>query len=263
MSPRRSWLLAACIMVGANAVQAVPPSEITRKPFAPIQAKLPVSPPEDAIVLFDCQETNQFLSKHGKTIDWPIADGVMQSTRGKGRTNHIVSKVHFRDAEIHAEFMLPAKGSGNSGLYIHGNYELQIINSEGKTKPGMNDMGSLYGFAKPLVNACLPPGQWQVYDVRYRSPRRDTMGEITERGELTAWLNGKRVQNKTAFGEPRSTYHPFRYGTTPYLEKIWARQKQTMTGPLFLQDHDNPVRFRNVWIRPLDELAFTYAPAAD
>ena len=228
--------------------------------FEPDQSKIPVAPPKDAIVLFDGKVENLFLSKHGKEIDWPIKDGTLISSPGGTRSNHIVSKVHFRDADIHAEFVVNEKGAGNSGIYIHGNYELQIIHSFGKEKISNHDIGAVYGFAKPLVNAARDRGEWQVYDIRYRSPRRDESGKITEQGSITAWLNGKLVQDHLRFGEPRSTYHPYRYNTTAYLKNIWDRQKKTMTGPVFLQDHGNPVRFRNVWIRPLDDQASVYKP---
>ncbi len=235
-----------------------PVGDQTLPPFAPQQTELPVAPPKDASVLFGDDGTNLFLSKKGGDIDWPIEDGALVSSRGQGRSNHLVSKLHFRDAEIHVEFMLPDKTSGNSGVYIHGNYELQIFKSSGKQNPGAGDAGGIYGFSKPLVNACRPPGEWQVYDIRYRAPRRNESGEIVEQGSITAWLNGELVQDNTTFGEPRSRYHPYRYGTTPYLQEIWERQKRTMTGPVFLQDHDSPVRFRNVWVRPLDDQAFLY-----
>ena len=121
-------------------------------------------------------------------------------------------------------------------------------------------MGSLYGFARPKVNAALPPGEWQVYDIRYQAPRRNENGEIVKKGQITAWLNGKLVQDKTEFGEPRSIYHPFRHGKTPYLESIYKKQKATSVGPVFLQDHNSPIKFRNVWLRPLDDKAFEYKP---
>ena len=130
--------------------------------FAPEQDALPVPPPDGAIVLFDGAGTNRFLSKSGDTVNWPIEQGSLVSARGQSRSNHIVSALHFRDADIHVEFMLPPKGPGNSGIYIHGNYELQILNSQGVKEPEMQHMGAVYGFAKPLVNAALPPGQWQV-----------------------------------------------------------------------------------------------------
>jgi hypothetical protein len=178
----------------------------------------------------------------------------------KGNKNHIVSKLHFRDADIHVEFMLPEKGPGNSGVYIHGHYEVQIFNSFGKEAVTQEDAGALYGFHKPLVNACRNPGEWQVFDIRYRAPRRDKSGKITENGTVTVWFNGRKVQDGAQFGEPRSTFHPFRFGTTPYLEKIRDRQKETMTGPVFLQDHGNAVQFRNIWVIPADDLAFVYEP---
>ena len=226
--------------------------------FAPEQDKLPIKPPSGAIVLFDGKDTNHFLSMKGEAIDWPIEDGCLVSYRGGRRTNHVVSKCHFRDADIHVEFMVHPKGSGNSGIYIHGNYELQIFDSFGKDKPGSGDQGALYGFAKPLVNAARKAGEWQVYDIRYRAPRRNSSEKIIEEGHITAWLNGQLIHKDTRFGEPRSKYHPFRYGTTPYLQTIWAKQKQNFVGPVFLQDHSSPTRFRNVWIRPLDDKAMLY-----
>jgi hypothetical protein len=197
----------------------------------------------------------------GEEINWPVQDGALVSTT-KGHQNHIVSKVHFRDADIHVEFMLPEKGPGNSGVYLHGNYELQIFNSADKAEPNMDDAGAIYGFHKPLVNACKPPGEWQVYDIRYRAPRRDAEGKIVEEGSITAWLNGQKVQDNSKFGEPRSVFHPFRFGTTPYLKQINDQKQKTSVGPVFLQDHGNPVKFRNVWIVPLDDQARRYEPAA-
>ena len=236
------------------------PGKDAAKEFAPRQTDLPVPPPEGAIVLFDGRGTNCFLSMQGSEINWPIEDGTLVSTRGKRRSNHLVSRLHFRDADIHVEFMLPEKTSGNSGVYIHGNYEQQIFNSFGRKTPEMGDAGAIYGFAKPLVNVCRKPGRWQVYDIRYRAPRRGDDGKIVEEGSITAFLNGAKVQDNTTFGEPRSPYHPYLHGTTPYLQKIWKRQKKTGIGPVFLQDHDSPVRFRNVWVRPLDDRAFLYEP---
>lgn len=230
--------------------------------FQPQQDELPVAPPKDAHMLFDGGELIRFVSKAGEKIDWVIKDGALVSSPGETRSNHIVSTVHFRDADIHVEFMLPEKGVGNSGIYIHGNYELQIINSFGQAKLTQNDMGALYGFAPPLVNAARKPGEWQVYDIRYRAPRRNDQGEITEEGSITAWLNGQKVQDHVRFGEPRSTFHPYRYHSTDYLQRIARRQKETMIGPVFLQDHDAPVRFRNVWLRPLDDKAHFYEEKA-
>lgn len=227
--------------------------------FAPVQTTLPAPPPANAIILLN-ETTNRFVSMAGKSIDWPVEDGIATSTRTSGRVNHIVSTYHFRDADIHVEFMVAPEGEGNSGIYIHGHYELQIFHSWGKLESKINehDHGALYGFQKPLANASRKPGEWQVYDIRYRAPRRNEAGEIVEPGSVTAWLNGIKVQDNTRFSEPRSVYHPFRYGTTEYLKPIAAQLKEKQIGPVFLQDHESPTKFRNVWIVPLDDKAIDY-----
>ncbi|TWT31800.1 3-keto-disaccharide hydrolase [Blastopirellula retiformator] len=254
MSLRNILSLFFCLTLLAGIAAA----EETAEKFAPQQENSPVAPPADAVVLLD-EKTNLFLSKNGGAIDWPLEEGVLTSTRGEVRSNHLSSRLHFRDADIHVEFMLPEKGTGNSGIHIHGNYELQIINSAGKKKLTQQDMGAVYGFAPPLVDAARKPGEWQVYDIRYRAPRRDADGKITQEGEITAWLNGQKVQEGTKLGEPRSAYHPYRYKSTPYLQEIWKKQLQTSVGPVFLQDHDNTVKFRNVWVRPLDDKSYVVA----
>jgi len=227
--------------------------------FKPDQSKLPVAPPKGATVLLGAKGEHSFLSMTGEKIDWPTDGDALVSTPKKNQ-NHIVSKLHFKDADIHVEFLLPEKGPANSGVYIHGNYEIQILNSFGKEKVTQDDAGALYGFSPPLVNACRKPGEWQVFDIRYRAPRRDEAGKIIEMGTVTVWFNGQKVQDETKFGEPKSTFHPFRFGNTPYLDTIRDRQKKTMTGPVFLQDHNNPVKFRNVWGLPADDRAFVYEP---
>lgn len=231
------------------------------EPFAPDQSVLPAPAPADAIVLFG-DGVNEFRHKSGGPADWPVVDGTFESTSGPHAraANHVVSTWHFRDADIHTEFLLPDEGVGNSGLYIHGNYEMQIYNSHTESTPTDAHAGGMYGFHAPLTQAARPPGEWQVYDVRYRAPRRDESGTIVEEGSITAWLNGSLVLDDVRFGEPVSKYHPFRRLTTPYLDAIGERQRQTSVGPLFLQDHDARVRFRNVWIRPLDEFAGRYEP---
>lgn len=228
--------------------------------FKPDQSKIPASPPAGAIVLLGDKE-HAFVAMSGEPLNWPFKDGVLTSTKGKNQ-NHIVSKWHFRDADIHVEFKVSPQGEGNSGIYIHGHYELQILNSHGRPedKLSQQDEGSIYGFAKPLVNAAKPAGEWQVYDIRYHAPRRNESGAILEPGRITAWLNGSKVQENTPFEEPRSVFHPFRFGTTPYLQVIAPKLKETQVGPVFLQDHSSPTEFRNVWIVPLDDKAKLYEP---
>lgn len=228
--------------------------------FRPDQSKLPAVAPPNAIMLWDGKTLKSWRAMDGSEVNWLVENGELVSTARGERVNHIVSTLHFRDADIHVEFMTASKGNGNSGIYIHGNYELQIYDSFGKEKPDQNDEGAIYGFHPPLVNASLPAGQWQVYDIRYTAPRRDSSGKIIEAGHITAWLNGKLVQADSQFTDPRSTYHPFRYGTTDYLKAINQKMQQTSVGPFFLQDHQSPVRFRNVWVVPRDDQHFVYEP---
>ena len=209
-------------------------------------------PPSDAVVLFDGGTTDAFLGVDGKECRWPVKDGLL--TVGTG---FVVSKLHFRDAQIHAEFAVPKEGHGNSGLYIHGHYEMQISNTAGSTQPSKEAIGSLYRFELPLVNAGRAAQTWQSYDIIYRAPRyRD--GKIIEPGTITSILNGVLVQNHVSFTEPRSPYTPYVYNQTPYTAKILESIKATNAGPLYLQDHQSPVQYRRIWIRPLDELARTF-----
>jgi len=255
-----SWMFRALLsiaMLGYAGGSCV--GQEAQETFKPDQSNIPVRAPEGAIVLLD-ENHLEFLSMKGEATDWSRDAECLVAAKSPSHVNHIVSKWHFRDADIHVEFMVSDVAEGNSGIYIHGNYEMQIFNSFGKEEINEHVEGALYGFAKPLVNASRKAGEWQVYDIRYKAPRRDANGKITEPGSITAWLNGQLVQKETRFEEPRSVYHPFRYGTTDYLKKIWPQQLATQTGPMFLQDHGSPTRFRNVWIKPLDDKAFLYTP---
>lgn len=232
-----------------------PPAADGYPAFAPVQTPLPVPPPPGASVLVgdDAAATAAaaFTSMAGGSIDWRAERGELVVTASDTHANHIVSKAMFRDADIHAEFIVSPEAKGNSGLYIHGHYEMQIYDSFGVAPVTEQDEGSLYRFAKPIVNAALPAGEWQVYDVRFIAPRRDASGAIVTPGRVTAWLNGRMVQNGLTFTEPRSPYTPFKHGATDHLRAIERRLLATGEGPLFLQDHGSPTRYRNVWIKPL------------
>jgi hypothetical protein len=220
-----------------------------------VQAPLPVKPPPGAIVLIGADATGAdtaFTNMAGGPIDWPVRDGGLEVRPNDERSNHIVSRQLFRDADIHVEFATAAAARGNSGIYLHGHYELQIYDSAGTHPPGDQDQGALYRFSRPVVNAARAPGEWQVFDIRFIAPRRDQAGRIVTPGRVTAWLNGRLVQNGVAFTEPRSPYHPFLHGVTDHLRGLEKQLLETGRGPLFLQDHESPTRFRNVWILPLD-----------
>jgi hypothetical protein len=225
--------------------------------FHPVQSPLPVKPPAGAIVLLPehvdaTTDLKTFVGMAGRPIDWRVDDGVLVVHSTEKHANHIVSTTLFRDADIHAEFMTSPEAKGNSGLYLHGQYEMQIYDSFGVQPPTDQDEGSLYRFGKPIVNASLPAGQWQVYDIRFIAPRRDAAGTVLKPGRVTAWLNGRLVQNELRFTEPRSPYTPYKHGVTDYLTGVEKHLLATGEGPLFLQDHGSPTRFRNVWLKRLD-----------
>ena len=222
------------------------------KAFSPDQSSLPVPPPHGAVVLIGPGVEPKFTSMAGGPIDWVSDQDSLVVTRTKTHANHIVSSVMFEDADIHAEFMVSPQAHGNSGLYVHGHYEMQIYDSFGVKNFTIQDEGSLYRFAMPLVNAARPAGEWQVYDIRFIAPKRNPDGSLRSAGTLKAWLNGQLVQDGVSFTAPRSPYIPYKHGVTDYLRGVEKQLQSTGKGPLFLQDHGSPTRYRNVWIKLLD-----------
>ena len=189
------------------------------------------------IILFDGTNTDQWTGRNGEPIDWVLEDGAMTVKHGD-----IVSKAVYGDAHIHVEWREPdmpeASGQwkGNSGVYIHGCYELQVLDSYGIEKPGMDDCGAIYSVYAPLVNACRPAMEWQTYDIYLRAPRFDEAGNVTENARVTILQNGVCIQNNIEL-----------WRTTPG----GVGDVKVAEGPLLLQDHGNPVSFRNIWVETL------------
>jgi hypothetical protein len=124
-------------------------------------------------------------------------------------------------------------------------------------------MGAIYSINPPLVNAARPPGTWQTYDIVYRAPKRDDKGEPTEAGSVTALLNGVLIQDHAPILRHVSIYAPLNAQRSEYGRSIRASVLKTGAGPLWLQDHDSPVKFRNLWIRPLDANSFVFTPKTE
>jgi len=165
--------------------------------------------------------------------EWEIRpDAAVQVTHGD-----IVSKQKFGDSQIHVEFCLPfmpletGQGRANSGVYVANRYEVQVLDSFGLAAQD-NDCGAIYTVSKPLVNAELPPLAWQTYDIIFRAARFDANCDVTELPLLTVYLNGVKVQNGAPVTNPTAGWMP----------------GHTKRGELRLQDHLNPVRYRNVWV---------------
>jgi hypothetical protein len=199
--------------------------------------------PSDATVLFDGKDLSQWKSDKGGDAEWKVGDGWFEVAPGKGI---IQSKPEFGDCQLHAEWREPedvkgnSQGRGNSGIFLMGMYELQVLDSAGTETYPDGMAGSMYGQYPPLVNATRPAGQWNVYDVVFRAPRLDDSGKVTAPARVTVFFNGVLVQDNMKLIGP--TMHR---ALTTYPSNLPAK------GPIALQDHGNPVRFRNVWVREL------------
>ena len=190
------------------------------------------------IILFDGTSLDGWAKRDGTPADWIIEDGIMTVDHGD-----IVSKVTYGDALLHVEFREPdmpeekGQGKGNSGVYVHGCYEIQVLDSYGVAKPTDGDCSAIYNMYAPLTNACKPAMEWQTYDILIRAPRFGLLGKVKENGIISVFQNGLPVHNNAVL--PRATPG----GVT---------DKPVAEGPLMLQDHGNPVSFRNIWVLKLD-----------
>jgi hypothetical protein len=200
---------------------------------------LGAKPPEGAIILFngkDFKEWKHPKKKQGEDeVKWELVDGAMKV---KPRTGSIITRKQFTDVKLHIEFRTPympdkrGQGRSNSGVYLQGRYEVQILDSYGLE--GLdNECGGIYKVGRPLVNMCAPPTQWQTYDITFRAPRFDGVGNSISNPTLTVVHNGVKVHDKTEV----------RGSTTASLGG-----KASEPGGIYLQDHGNPVEFRNIWL---------------
>jgi len=198
-------------------------------------------PPADAIVLFDGKDLSQWKSDKGGPAMWDVKDGVA-TVNGTGS---ISTKRGFGDCQLHVEWATPAEvkgegqGRGNSGVYLQGRYEVQVLDSYNNKTYYHGQAGSIYKQSAPLVNVSRKPGEWQTYDIIYHAPRFNEKRELVKPGTVTLLQNGVLVQDNVAIrggtaasGAPKYQFH-------------------SMKEPLGLQDHHNPVRYRNIWIREL------------
>lgn len=201
-------------------------------------------PPSDAVKLFNGRDMTGWLTKDGKMPKCEVADAVMTCVTGVG---DIMTNEKFRNAQIHLEFNIPSmpdqKGQlrGNSGVYLQGKYEIQVLDSFENPTYGHGSLGGLYNQAPPLVNAARRPEQWQTYDMIFHGPQCDAAGKVTKKATVTVILNGLLVQDHV---------------------EIDASEKEgagCQPGPLLIQDHSGfknapitKMKFRNLWLRSLD-----------
>ena len=201
------------------------------------------NPPSDAVVLFDGRSLDgwQTADASGKPAGWKVTGEYMEVVAGSG---NIATKRGFGDVQLHVEFMEPpaegdGQGRGNSGVFLMGIYEVQVLDSYQNPTYADGAVGAIYGQYPPLVNPSRPPGEWQTYDIVFHRPRFEAEGGLTSPARMTILLNGVLIQDNVVLTGP--TAHKER---PPY-----ARHADRL--PLMLQDHGNPVRFRNVWVREI------------
>jgi hypothetical protein len=245
---RAAILLTAAAISASGQVSTKWPQHSMDRPQPPVVSPGPFAafpPPSDAIVLFDGRSLAGWRSADhaGEPAKWKVADGYMEVVAGAGG---IESKEAFGDAQLHVEWRAPTppKGEsqerGNSGVFLMGRYEVQVLDSYHNITYPDGQAGSVYGQFPPLVNASRPPGEWQTYDIVFHRPRFDAAGKVTSPARMTIFHNGVLVQDNVELSGP--TAHQTR---PPY-------EKHADALPMMLQDHGNPVRFRNIWVRKLE-----------
>ena len=207
--------------------------------------------PSDAEVLFDGKDLSKWQNAQGQDAPWTVKDGYMETAGRQG----IRTRGKWADFQLHAEFAtpLPARGTGqgrgNSGVLINGMYEVQVLDSyRAKTYPD-GQAAAIYGQSPPLVNACKPPGEWQTYDIIFESPRWNDQGELVKKAVITVLHNGVVVQNHYELAGITDGI------TSEVPWKTLSKYSRPHPPEVFieLQYHNNPLRYRNIWIRRLGE----------
>ena len=214
------------------------------EPQPPVVAPsaVPGAPPSDAIVLFDGKDLSKFRGKHSDQPKWKLENGVMETIPG-GDGNGMLSREEFGDCQVHVEWASPSvvegesQSRGNSGVFLMGRYEIQVLDSYNNPTYPNGQCGAFYGHNAPLVNACRKPGEWQTYDIIFHTPKRLADGKV-QAGSYTVLHNGVLIQDHIPVGVESTASAPL----SGYAEK----------GPIYLQEHGGKVRFRSVWVRKLD-----------
>jgi hypothetical protein len=214
-------------------------------------ATQPGGPPSDAVVLFDGKDlssweiqradSNSNAPAVGRANTWKVQDGYFEVAAGSG---DLSTKEHFGDIQLHVEWASPAvargnsQNRGNSGIYLQGLFEVQVLDSYANPTYADGQAGALYGQWPPLVNATRKPGEWQSYDIVFEAPHIDN-GRVAKPAYMTVFLNGVLLHNRKELMGPTVYRQLAKYGPQP------------AEGPIVLQDHGSAVRYRNIWVRRL------------
>lgn len=196
--------------------------------------------PADAVVLFDGTNLDAWSAQDGKPATWTLDDG---KPKGGAMTVHggpVITKQKFGDCQLHVEFCEPVTNGqgqdrGNSGVYLQGRYEVQVLDSfKSETYPD-GQCGAIYKQHAPRVNACREPGKWQTYDIIFHGPKMEN-GKKTANATITVLHNGVLIQDHAEVTGPTGAA---------------MNAQEGGDGPIYLQDHGHTVKYRNLWIRPL------------
>lgn len=213
--------------------------EFTLKQSQRLSPTLGKAAPAGAVVILDGKNLDAWQPRdpNAGSVKWKLVDGGAMEVNG----GDIMTKEQFGDHKLHLEFRTPymptsfGQGRGNSGVYLQGRYEVQVLDSYGLEGED-NECGGIYQVSKPAANMAAPPLQWQSYDMTFRAPRFDANGQKTANARVTIVHNGVTIHNDLEL--PRTTGGAI-------------DAKESATGPLLLQDHGNPVQYRNIWIEKI------------
>jgi hypothetical protein len=257
------YLIAATAL--ALSAQDLPRPELTEvhEPVPPVITAPAGGVPSDATVLFDCTSLDAWEPAKVENRMWRIEEGALVVVSGKASAEEsartaatpgrgpdskyggIRTKREFGDVQVHVEFRTPTEvkstgqGRGNSGIFLMGRYEVQVLDSYDNPTYVNGQLGSIYKQRAPLVNPARPPGEWQSYDIVFVAPRFAADGALASPARVTVFLNGVLVQHAVTLTGPTE------YRGQPKYAAHAARL------PLELQDHGNPVAYRNIWVREL------------
>lgn len=203
----------------------------------------PVPAPDDAVVLFDGTNLDAWETPDGEPAGWTVENGYVEVEPGAG---NIQTKEDFGSVQLHVEWAAPeevegeGQERGNSGVFLMGRYEVQVLDSYENPTYADGQAAALYGQYPPLVNASRPPGAWQTYDIVFHRPHFDEDGTLVRPARFTVFHNGVLVQDNVEL--TGVTAHQDRPPYEAHPHRL----------PLLLQDHSDRVRFRNIWLRELD-----------
>jgi hypothetical protein len=244
----------ASTITGSGIYKSKEPVSFALSKFTQVSPTMGRPAPEGAVVLFDGTSMDAWQHIDGKTgaareSTWRVVDGSMEIlpvAMDKTAGGDLQTRQAFASCEMHIEFFLPyepenrGQDRANSGVFLQNMYEVQILDSYGLVGDWI-ECGALYKVAPPMVNRAAPPGQWQTYDITFHAPEYDADGQLVKNAVMTVLHNGRLIHHQQELFE-----------VTYYFTDVRLKPPPASPAPIRLQDHSHPIRFRNIWVKPLD-----------